>query len=182
MFITTEGLDGVGKSTVGRGVAKELSARLFLIPPPRGRLKELTDRSLEAHFLYYLSTIYQLGREIDASSSLAVSDCYLLRAISAHEATGVNSAVAMAMSPLIRSVHRPDTNFLLTCQHDKRIKRLEDRNKGIDQFDIVDFKTEQKVLGSYEKWKRILKWDVVQVDTSFRTIDEVIGLIVQSIK
>lgn len=182
MFIAIEGLDGVGKSTVAKGIARVLDISLLLISPPGKIMRELTDRSLEVHFLFYLFSIYQLGKRIVDSGYSAVSDCYLLRAISAHEAMDVNRTVIAAMMPLIRRVYKPDVNFLLICEHNKRIERLETRNKSIDQFDITALNVEQKVLDSYKEWSRLLHWDLFPVDTNFREPDDVVETIIQSMK
>lgn len=182
MFISIEGLDGVGKSTIAKGLSVALNLPFTSNRPPIGVLKELTDRSLEAHFLYYLMSIYRLGENIKLDGHQAVFDSYLLRPISAHEAMGVNPAVIVASLPLIKRVHKPDKNFLLTCQHDERIRRLTIRNKNFDPFDIVDSAAEKKALDSYKKWGRLLQWSISYIDTTFIDANTVITTIVELMK
>jgi len=138
--------------------------------------------SLQVYFLYYLMSIYRLGETIKSAGRQAIFDSYLLRPISAHEAMGVNQAVIAASLPLIKRVHKPDRNFLLTCQHNERIRRLTIRGKGFDPFDIVDSRTEQKALDSYKNWGQLLQWSLSYIDTTSIDADGVIGKITESIE
>lgn len=181
MFVAVEGLDGVGKSTVARGIAVALGADVYAVEPSI-RVRACMSKPIELHYLLYLWTTYQVGREIGRVGRPAIADSYALRTVTAHEAMGVNRALLALSVPLLKCIQNPELTFLLTCKHNERVARLEGRGKGIDEFDILDIPTEQAILDNYEKWGRVLGYEVAQMDTSFKDVESVVGLIIQSIK
>jgi len=86
VFVVFEGLDGTGKSTVARGVARAIGAEFLTTPSPavrsyRDALVASFSGSQEACQLFYLATVFAASREVEsllATGRSVVIDRYFL--------------------------------------------------------------------------------------------------------
>lgn len=156
MFLAIEGLDGAGKTTVSRLLVEKNGGNYFKAAPQELPGYPLTEKFFGAHFLYYLLGNYLTGKQIQKLNGLSVTDGYVLRTVTSHEAFGLNPALARLASPLMKKMPKPDLSIFLDCKREERIKRLKTREKLNDRFEIVSPAIETKAMTSYARWSQTL--------------------------
>lgn len=118
-FIVLEGLDGTGKSTVGRIVTEDLRsegvpAKFIQTPAPPFREiagEVISSCSAETRFLFFLSSIVAVSDSVrrEVARSAIVCDRYLLSTLAYHRALGANLILDEHQLPIVR----PDFTFYL---------------------------------------------------------------------
>lgn len=178
MFLAIEGLDGVGKSTITKSLASKIEATVY---KPRISSELATQSSLLAHYFLYLLANYQVGKKARRIKHYAISDSHVLRTITVHEAMGINSSVLHLTIPLLGVIPKPDLNYLLTCDHQQRLSRLQSRSKPVDKFDVTESYMADRVIESYQKWGSLLSYEIHQLDTTLQPPDQIVALILHSL-
>lgn len=182
MFLAIEGLDGAGKTTVSRLLAERNCGSYFRSTPQELPGYSLAETFFEAHFLYYLVGNYITGKQIQKINGLSVTDGYALRTVTSHEALGLNPALAVLASPLMKKMHKPDLSIFLSCKREERIKRLQSREKINDQFEIVSPAIEARAMASYARWSQTLGHKLSFLNTVGLEVPAVIGAVENEIR
>ena len=132
LFLVFEGLSGVGKTTIAKLVAEAIGAQFYKTPPELFCLiRERIDRTANAlaRYMFYIAGNFLASQEIEKilKTQSVVSDRYILTTICYHRAIGVPVEI-----PETGGLVLPDVNFLVTCQQDIRLARLEKRGMTIN--------------------------------------------------
>ncbi|MCL4397430.1 AAA family ATPase [Patescibacteria group bacterium] len=133
-FIVLEGISGSGKTAVGKLLSQQISAEYYHTPPEMfEKMREEAQRTLdlESRFLFYLASTMQASREISSilETQNVVCDKYIWTTICYHKVYGLDVQL-----PKPDTYRQPDYAFLIVCQEDKRLLRLQARgtyNYGI---------------------------------------------------
>lgn len=177
MFLAIEGLDGAGKTTVSRLLAERSNGNYFRSTPQELLGYTLAETFFGAHFLYYLAGNYLTGKQIQETNGLSITDGYVLRTITSHEALGLNSAWATLASPLMKKMPKPDLSIFLDCTRRERISRMQSREKTNDRYEIVNSAIETKAMTSYTYWSQTLGHKLSFLNTVGLEVPTVIGVI-----
>ena len=123
-FIVLEGISGSGKTELGKLLAQQTSSQYYATPPEAFRSsRKLVDEgvTLEARFWFYLASIVQASREIEAllRTGRVVCDKYILSTICYHRALGLDVALPQEIR-----YFEPDHTFLIYCDDKVRLGRL----------------------------------------------------------
>lgn len=164
MFIVLEGLSGCGKTTIGEILAKKLGAVFYKTPaslfcPIRSVVDEKAD--LIARFLFYLAGVAQSSVEINQirKKQHVVCDRYLDTTMCYHKAMGVPVDLLLKSPESIFAI--PTNSFLVVCEQEKRIKRLQKR--GLTYNDMIERRSgvEENFFAEYRKKQ------LIEIDNSF---------------
>lgn len=185
-FYALEGLDGVGKSTV-RDLLEMEGLAIFRTPPEEfKKFRNVFDnQDLRVRFLFYLASVIKVGVDIKdlrvrEETVDVVCDRYLLSTIASHEAMGMNGDFLALMMPIVNSVPKPEKMFLLVAEEDVRIRRMLER--GANDNDIKNLKINSKLLVGYRKWAKQFNYDLVEIDTTSLSKEDVRDEIINQIK
>lgn len=179
MFLALEGLSASGKTTVGKLLAKQMSAIFYKTPASlfnsnRAVVDEKAD--LVARFFFYLAGIAQSSVEIASlcENQSVVCDRYLDTTVCYHHAMGVPTETLIGNVDKVLKM--PDYRFLITCDHFIRIKRL--YNRGLSYNDMIERGSgiEEKFLTEYKKR------DMIEIDNSCADPQETVDKIIAYIK
>jgi thymidylate kinase len=128
-----EGLDGCGKTVVGRLFAAMIGAEYVTLPPAELRLASpelLCDFRSEVRYLYYLSGVACIAAK-GARGSLLVADRYLASAHALHVLVPVEYQSFLRVIPLAPA----DVTFFLDVDESTRGERLRSRGTDLDPFE-----------------------------------------------
>jgi dTMP kinase len=172
LFIVIEGMDGVGKTTITKLLAKSLNAITYKIPPLElNSIRDTIDNSNKyAKFFYYLSATYYTSWNIQLSikaGKSVVCDRYYQTTLSAYDDEVVN---LVKREQIIDKLYKPDFCFLLTVSEEERIKRLNSRGYlSNDDIESID----NKVLREAQMSK-YYQMDMIQIDTTGKTEQNIV--------
>mgnify|MGYP000250471117 CR=1 FL=1 len=190
LFIVFEGIDGAGKTSIAKELAKSIHG-LYIQSPPKP-FDQIKQRVLEnavpiARFLYFLSSNIQLSEL--AKSALrknhVVSDRYIWSTIAYHSALeniSPNELKAIVM-PFMKFLIMPDYVVFLTVKRKIQLQRLRNRvENGLQKRLLVsnDFQTRLKEAYRYSKELFDVNW--IEIDTSYKSIHELVSIIRHTIK
>lgn len=179
MLYAIEGLDGSGKSSV-INLLREDNEVVFKTPPmdiERYR-EEFDKKTIEERFDFYMAGVAMVSAgAIIYPAKRVFCDRYVLTTLSAHEAMGKKIGTFDIL--LAKTVLSPKKTFLLTVSEEKRMDRLEKR--GANATDVANNSINDKILLGYRKWAKKLGHDLVEIDTSDLTIEQVKNLILSNI-
>lgn len=133
VLVVLEGLEGVGKTALGKAVALELGATYLKTPPPdmnccRGFIA--STASPFANFYFYLAGLYAMqGKivELLKQNEIVIVDRYISSTIAYH-------AEGESFDPPVyddKSLAKPDSVILIRCDSKVRRSRIEDRGLHI---------------------------------------------------
>lgn len=132
MLIALEGLEGVGKTTLGKLVAERIGATYIKSPPPemnpvRGFIAETLSPG--ANFYFYLAGLCALQADIEANllKGAVIVDRYIDSTIAYHR-FGRDFDAPRFEESLIRS---PDMTLVVTCPEEVRADRIAARGLHI---------------------------------------------------
>lgn len=173
VFITIDGVDGVGKTTVAQLLASGGAFHYYKSPAgPFAQLRREVDNHatpLERYCFYRVATQYdstKIGQLLEGTS--VVCDRYIASTVAYH----------VAMDARVRAVHsddgllKPDFAFLLGARSEIRDKRILERAK-------MKILSDAKLEGDSALLDRVAEifrsFDLIYVDTSDITAEEVVG-------
>ena len=173
-FIVFEGIDGSGKSTVSRYLAREIHAKLYTTPPPgfkSTRRKFDSFVKLPSRFLFYLSSVAYASEEIKKllQKRHVVCDRYIASTLAYHKALGVKLNWDLEQLNLVK----PDFTFFLEINNEQeRVRRLKERNFYTSTDALLnDNEIREKLMNEYRKFP------MISIDTSLLSAEEVVNTI-----
>lgn len=192
MKIAIEGMDGVGKSTVAKAIAKNLEFT-YIEKPLTCFFDEADDKSYP-EFAKVVNRIYDTDDPVIKAWFFGLGNLYSFRnfkdrdlVIDRHFASNYfwngNNESDIIFKTMIDLIGVPDMTILLYASPETRLKRLNDRNPN--DYDLTD--KEKHVLG-YDKMVGFLnKFNIpfTLVDTENKNIEQVINevyLIIEKLK
>ena len=174
MLVALEGLEGVGKTTLGKMVAERLPATYLKSPPDEmnsARAFVARQGDPACSFYFYLSSLYAMQRAIEGALDQGrgvIADRYIGSTIAYHDQG--RSFVPPAFDP--RGLRKADVTVHVRCDADARSARLEqrgfhifDRNRSEDgaieayftRACDFDFSNDEAIDVSAERLTRILR-------------------------
>lgn len=187
MHIAIEGMDGAGKTTIGRKVAKKLGFEFIEKPlhyllDEEGKIDNYMkisnyinnqeSRILKLWF-YGMGNIYIKSNWKDKN---VVTDRHLV----SNYFWNCDENIEDVFQTLIKYASIPEMTFLLYASPEIRVKRIVKRNPLDKDADNVNLHPE-----AYDKMEKFLKnrnMKFMKIDTSYTTSEEVSDLIVNYIK
>ena len=178
--IVLEALDGVGKSTVAKLVAKRLDAVVYR---PSGRIKHATNEAIKLPYgsqersAAIRKTLTMMSREIKeiAQTYTVIVDRFYASWASAEVGAGNLRITDLSMDAWPSDLIKPDLNIHLRVDEEERLRRIGKR----------DFQNQREIkLGNDESYRfRVLrgltKLTDCDVDNTFRSPEETAAAIVE---
>lgn len=175
-----EGLDGVGKSTCAKHLAKRINGKYVATPMhPFNTIRDGVDQlnDLTTRFHYYLSAIIGASSIIEQSLTThpVVCDRYVYSTIAYHRAMGVSVGhINLDLLPICV----PTCTFLLTANDEIRAKRIQIRENRNTQWDDI-FVNDHALLNCVKK--EFSKFTMIEIDTAHLLVEDVVDILVQYI-
>jgi len=190
-LVVLEGIDGSGKSTVAKEVARRLGDRAVLTREPTdswiGRAVKQGDQKEVSPYtdaLLFMADRAQHTLEIAddiGKGRLVVCDRYYHSTVAYQAASlrrrGLGDTFMWLLDANTRIALKPDVTFLLVLPPDRMPERISDRGET-SRFERLDFLTE--VAQNYERLAGMDK-GIVRVDAT-RPVDEVVAQVLRGIK
>tara|TARA_B100000809_G_C15013904_1_gene485968 strand:+ start:243 stop:842 length:600 start_codon:yes stop_codon:yes gene_type:complete len=181
MFIVIEGLDGVGKSTITKVLAKEIDAVMLATPGDkfnsmRSELELIYKDNHQARQLFYMSTVVSISeqvRDLISKGKNVIVDRYWLSTQVYHQWKSENHHFELL--DVEKSVLRPDITLYLQLPLEQRKKRLLSRNGNTaeDNHTIIDT-TDTELNNLYLRYSSTsIAGHWVSINTG-ATVDEII--------
>lgn len=176
LFIVFEGLNGAGKSSLAKDLAKALRAKYITSPHKNiANLREIMDdASLSAHYFYYMLGNIMISDELikNNSKEIVICDRYVDSTIARHKVLGLEISTA-DISQL--DLKKPDIKFFIHCNEVVRRERIEKRGKK-NKWDALDENKEMR--SEYSKYFQKDK-EYIFIDTSGETQTESLNKILE---
>ncbi len=167
-FVVLEGIDGAGKTTLAKKLAKDLKAQYITTPPDilgKEEIRKIMDNNVEAHtrFLYYLLCNSYVSDKIrKLSSQNFICDRYIHSTLSIHS---ILNGIEFEINQF--NFAKPDLNIFLYTSEEERRKRIEKRGKNTKYDKIKENDKFREKYISYFKERNF-----TFVDTSNEIIEE----------
>lgn len=177
--IAIEGMDGVGKSTIAKRIAKDFNMRY--IEKPLTELVNIEEIDGHSNLSAISNNIYNLDNEIIKAWFFGMGNLYTIlenqdsdividrHFVSNYFWNGTEKSDSI-FANMIELIGKPDITILLHASVETRLKRLYKRNPN--DYDLTDI--EKHVYG-YDKMIYFLeKFDIpyILVDTDGKTIED----------
>lgn len=163
-FIVIEGIDGVGKTTCAKLLARKINAFYYKTPARifckiRKDIENLQD--LRLRFVFYLASVFHASSEIDKllMKKPVVCDRYIYSTIIYHKALGVNLSFIDFNKILISS---PDFCFYLFASEDICRRRLIKRGVYSSSDAVLEKNRELQCKIN----KLFFRLPIIKIDTS----------------
>jgi len=170
MFITLEGLHGVGKSTVADMLADRLQGAVLVptIPRELQTARRFVDNSADvnARYLFYLSAVSIAADQVRAlgeAGRIVIAESFIHRTVAFHAGMGASALVDL---PSLR-VPTPDLNFYLHCDDTVRRQRLLGRNASTNRWRTLAEMRAPDIAHAYAAFP------LIRVDTTEMTCEQV---------
>lgn len=170
-FIVLEGIDGAGKTTVSRALAKSIGAKYFRTPSSgftTTRRHIDATAKINSRFLFYLSSVVYASDTIleCLQHKHVVCDRYITSTVAYHRAFGLNLDWNLDQLSLVQ----PDfTFFLELANEEERKRRLMTRGRYTSTDAVLDNENiRNKLLNEY------LKYPMTRIDTGSLAVEEVV--------
>lgn len=173
LFVSIEGVDGVGKTTVAKRLADRLSATYYKTPSgPFELIRQEVDRICDpiTRFRFYLSAVSYASADISEKlqSSAIVCDRYIDSTLAYHEVLGVSTNEA-ARDGIIK----PDLAVLLTVPSAERAKRLAGRQGS--QVHDARFEQDETFLNRVEaRFRKLGPIEVVATESVDSVVERIV--------
>jgi dTMP kinase len=186
-FIVIEALDGVGTSTLAKGLAARLDG--VAMSTPGQRLRPLVNSMLDefhgdqvAHALLYAATVRSAGiraREIVGQGLDVVMDRYWLSTV-AYALTRGAPIDLNALEPLMP---QPDISVLLTLDENERQRRLRARGNATDaDIETLDPMFRSRVLHEMRRPRFEPAFRPIEVDVTGADQVEAVARVLAAIR
>ncbi len=181
MFIVIEGLDGVGKSTITKALAKDIDAVMLATPGDkfnsmRSELELIYKDNHQARQLFYMSTVVSISeqvRDLISKGKNVIVDRYWLSTQVYHQWKSENHHFELA--DVENSILVPDVTLYLQLPLEQRKKRLFSRNGNTEEDNLTIINTTDTELNNlylrYSSTSIAGHW--VSINTG-ATVDEII--------
>lgn len=169
-FICLEGVDGVGKTEVGKLLAQKLDYVYYKSPGgPFALARTMVDIDIDplTRYFFYRAAVQHDSRKISVllGESGVVSDRYIYSTFAFHEAMDSHIGGLFELTSLIM----PDYVFVLTAREDVRLARLKNRS------DVTALDFNKPVQDKADRIFRGFGHPVV--DTSDNTVEQTVEYI-----
>lgn len=181
LFITIEGVDGVGKSTITKMLAKYMDATAIQTPSEiffqKRRLVEKSDNRKDK-FDFYINAIIDQQEEIEQllSTSSVICDRYT-HSTFAYQ-WPLDKEMPISINAYFENIRKPDYSFLLILNKEERNQRIRVREKETGIINEADHRLD--IIDTAEK-RYLNMFDLTQIDTTNKNADEVCELILKRI-
>lgn len=200
MFITLEGFEGLGKSTMVRRLAEFLRSRshevveskepggthignairaILLDPKSEGMVALSEFLLFQASRAQLIQTVIRPALK---AGSIVVLDRYTLSSV-AYQIIGRGLPLAMCLNAIELATGGlvPDVTFLLTGSYETAMKRVGMRPGKQDRIEAEAETFHRKVMGGYDTVGRLLPWNIVRIDAE-PSEDDVFAQIVSHLR
>lgn len=178
-FIAIEGVDGSGKTTVARRLAKAIHAKSFRTPPPGfAATRNYIDvtAQINSRFLFYLCSVAHASESIRGflQTRHVVCDRYIASTVAYHRSLGLSLTWDFDQLNLVQ----PHFTFFLQVTDEKeRRRRIAARHKTTAADSLLEDPNVRTQL-----IKEFRKFSMIEVDTCSLTVDEVVSRIREQIR
>lgn len=143
MFIVIEGLDGVGKSTIAKALAKKIDAAILATPGDefhniRNDVELIYQDNYQSRQLFYMSTVVRVSeqaRELINKGKNVIVDRYWLSTQVYHQWKSGNNH--FVFPDIEKSVLTPDVTLYLQLPLKQRKKRLLSRSDNTEEDNLT---------------------------------------------
>lgn len=181
-FVSLEGLDGTGKTTVAAALAEHLRTggmpvTTFHVPmePFESAKRYVAEQcDINTQFLFHLTGVSDASRKIavELTNASVICDRYIYSTLAYHRAMGAT----VQLNPESMQIRWPDYVFYLTAD-DERVRRSRiDRRGALDPSDKLHFIEGGLLERIDEEYRRFNSVNVVE--TSHLSVLEVVSAIV----
>lgn len=189
MFIVIEGLDGVGKSTITKALAREIDAVMLATPGDqfnnmRNELDLIYKDNYQAWQLFYMSTVVstsQQVRELINNGKNVIVDRYWLSTQVYHQWKSENNH--FELFDVVKSLLVPDLTIYLELPLEQRRNRLAGRKANTIEDNLtLSNKANAELNHLYSKYANEgVTGRVLRVNTSV-SIGEIIKNICENVR
>ena len=180
-FVSLEGLDGTGKTTVAAALAEHLRAggmpvttfHVPMVPFESAKQYVAEQCDINTQFLFHLTGVSDASRQIvvELTNASVICDRYIHSTLAYHRAMGTT----VQLSPESMGIRWPDHVFYLTAD-DERVRRSRIDSRGaFDPGDNLHFVEGGLLERIDEEYRRFSSVNVVE--TSHLSILEVVSAI-----
>ncbi|MBU2638333.1 MAG: AAA family ATPase [Nanoarchaeota archaeon] len=188
IFIALEGIDGAGKTSIGKMLEEKLGFAYYATPPQGYKpIRRFVSENAQpmARFLYYMAG------NIDTSHAIkdmlkhndAICDRYVFSTLIPHsirERLTVEDMLQLFV-PYRDHILMPDTTIVLDVEPEEQIRRLTQRNQGknssSDRLILENTVLRREFRERYIAVANRFNWPVI--DTSGRDIEEIMKEVIE---
>ncbi len=169
MFIVIEGLDGTGKSTIAKALAKAIGAEVLSTPGKqfnniREQLESIYQGNHQARQLFYMSTVVSISeqvRELISKGENVIVDRYWLSTQVYHQWKSENNHFELV--EVEKKILIPDITLYLHLPLEQRKNRLRERKINSLEDNLTLTKSADNELNK-------LYWQLGNTDISGRRV------------
>lgn len=183
-FVVLEGIDGVGKTTVGKALAATLKKRgmptIFLATPPSPfdalAANVIEQCSIASRFFFFLSSLVHASNSIrqSLSSAAVICDRYIYSTIAYHRAFGLQRIPNLDTL----DIRIPDFCFLLSVGNEGVRRNRILARQGSSPADLISIEDAAWRVDVVDQFER---FDLISIETDNLTPSEVASTIVDAI-
>lgn len=175
MFVSIEGINGVGKTAIVQRICQLTNFEQYDTPDWLHSASVRMDSTfdLDARYLLFMSAMsYNSNRirPIVASGGNVIVSGFYKRTIAYHR--GMGSTVEFSRLP---ELIEPNLSILLTCNEEKRLRRLSARDRPTNVWDEFALKKLSSIIDLYNSY------NLPTIDTSDLSIDAVVARVLSII-
>jgi len=151
MFVSIEGLNGVGKTEVVKSLRDKLGYHWTRVSPCfRGAMEVMKWRDdLDARYLLFLSVVLHTSNRVAATlrcGKSVVVDGYIERTRAYHLGMGASLSVNVD-----HVLEKPTISILLTCNENERQRRIVARGRPRELWDDLADRSASAILRHYRQ-------------------------------
>jgi len=174
VFISLEGLSGVGKSETAELMASTNICEFIRLTTDFASTKELMTRAedVNARLCLFISAMLhksvRIQDRLNQGTSVVV-DGFIARTLAYHKGMGADLSITFGSSTRF-----PDHSFMLSCDENMRQRRLSSRNRAKTIWDDIEIRNIDRIRELYEQNT------FPRIDTTYRSQGEVAAEILRT--